>query len=114
MKIESKNNLYGLKLYSSNYKSEILNDTASFELINKRLNPYNKNISFNLIYKLNEKNNSASKFHELCDGKKNVLVLIKTIKNVRFGGFTSVGFDSYSKHKCDNNAFVFSLDKKKI
>ena len=79
----------------SNHKSEILNDTASFELINKRLNLNNKNISFNLIYKLNEKNNSASKFHELCDGKRNVLVLIKTIKNVRFGGFISVGFDSY-------------------
>ena len=42
------------------------------------------------------------------------MVLIRTTKNVRFGGYTSVGFDSISNYKYDNNAFVFSLDKQKI
>ena len=107
--------LDGLKEYfSSNFKSNILNDISNFKLIYDRLNPSNKKISFNLIYKLNKRNGSAKKFHEYCDGKKNVLVLILTTKNARFGGYTSVGFDSISDYKYDNNAFVFSLDKQKI
>ena len=110
-----KNDLNNFKDYISlNIKSSILNDISNFELLYKRLNPFNKKISFNLIYKLNKNNNSVGKFHECCDGIKNVLVLIRTTKNVRFGGYTSVGFDSFSNYKYDNSAFVFSFDKKKI
>ena len=115
IKNEKKYDLNILKEYfSSNIKSDILNDISNFKLIYDRLNPSNKKILFKLIYKLNKENGSAKKFHECCDGKKNVMVLIRTSKNVRFGGYTSVGFDSFSNYKCDNNAFVFSLDKQKI
>ena len=94
--------------------SDILREKRDLDFIEKRLNPENKNISFDLIYKCNENNDTVQKFHAECDGKKNVLVLIETNEGVRFGGFTSVGFNSTSGATLDNNAFLFSIDKKKI
>ena len=57
-------------------------------------------------------------FHLKCDGIPNTLVLIKSVGNRRFGGFTSKKWSSpqnngYSSER-DENAFLFSLDKGKI
>ena len=48
------------------------------------------------------------------DGRKNVLIFIETSERVKFGGFTSIGFNSNSTFTIDNSAFIFSVDKKKI
>ena len=55
-------------------------------------------------------------FHEKCDNIPNTLVVIKSNKNRRFGGFTSEVWESdhLGKRKADKNAFLFSLDKKKF
>ena len=54
-------------------------------------------------------------FHSRCDNIPNTLVIIKSAGNRRFGGFTSIPWSSSSgEHKDDSNAFLFSLDKKKI
>ena len=73
-----------------------------------------KIISFYLIYKCDKENDTPKIFHQKCDGKRNVLVFIETTENVRFGGFTSVGFNSFSSFTLDNNSFLFSIDKRKI
>ena len=67
-----------------------------------------------LIYKCDESNDTPEIFHKQCDGKKNVLVFIETTEGVKFGGFTSIGFNSNSRNTKDNCAFIFSVDKKKI
>ena len=95
-------------------QSDILREKIDIDFIEKRLNLENNNISFKLIYKCKENNDTPKIFHEQCDGKKNVLVLIETTEGLRFGGFTSVGFNSTSSSTLDNNAFLFSVDKKKI
>ena len=84
------------------------------DFILKRFNQGNKNIRMDLIYKCDKNNDNPKNFHEKCDGKKNVLVFIETTKNVKFGGFTSIGFNSKSLSTIDNNAFIFSIDKKMI
>ena len=84
------------------------------DFILKRFNQGNKNIRMDLIYKCDKTNDNPKNFHEKCDGKKNVLVFIETTKNVKFGGFTSIGFNSKSLSTIDNNAFIFSIDKKMI
>ena len=96
------------------FESDIIKEKNEIDFIKKRLNPEDKNISFDLIYKCDENNDTPLIFHEQCDGKKNVLVLIETTEGVRFGGFTSVGFNSTSGNALDNNAFIFSIDKRKI
>ena len=65
-------------------------------------------------YKCDENNDLPKIFHEKCDGKKNVILFVETIEGIKFGGYTSVGFNSNSKYTKDNKAFIFSLDKKKI
>ena len=67
-----------------------------------------------LIYKCDKTNDNPKNFHEKCDGKKNVLVFIETTKNVKFGGFTSIGFNSQSEFTVDNKSFIFSIDKRLI
>ena len=54
-------------------------------------------------------------FHSRCDNIPNTIVLIKSAGNRRFGGFTSVKWNSSSgEYKDDPKAFLFSLDKQKI
>ncbi|KAJ5069445.1 hypothetical protein M0811_11618 [Anaeramoeba ignava] len=64
---------------------------------------------------------SSYKWHSKCDNKGKTLVIIKTIKNFIFGGFTSVGFTNNKLEWreedrntdqgfiYDENAFIFSL-----
>ena len=95
-------------------QSEIIKNEINKDLIINRLIKDFPNISFELIYKPTNNNETGKDFHKICDGKENVLVLIKTADNTRFGGFTSVGFNSTSKYTKDDKAFIFSIDKNKI
>ena len=54
-------------------------------------------------------------FHTKYDNIPYTLVLYKSAKNRRFGGFTSIAWNSPSSNECkdDKNAFLFSLDKQK-
>ena len=93
-------------------KSDIItNDDIDF--IKEKLSP-NKKMFLDLIYKCDESNDTPEIFHKQCDGKKNVLVLIETTEGVKFGGFTSIGFNSNSTFTKANSAFIFSVDKRKI
>ena len=93
--------------------SEFLKDTE-INFILQRLNLNYKKIKLGLIFRIEKNNDSTKTFHEKCDGKKNVLVFIETNKNVKFGGFTAIGFNSNSEFTKDNEAFLFSIDKQKI
>ena len=51
----------------------------------------------------------------MCDGIQRTLCLIKTTKNIIFGGYANIeligGLDGQNKE--DKDAFAFSLNKKK-
>ena len=66
------------------------------------------------IYRASEDGDQAEVFHSLCDNNTNVIVLIKTKEKMKFGGFSSKGFNSSNTSIIDNSAFVFSLDNKQI
>ena len=87
--------------------AEIENVVTKIQLILK------KGVKFNLIYKATELGDKASIFHQKCDNCNITLVLIETIKGVRFGGFTTQNWYGNCLQKVDKNAFVFSLDKNK-
>ena len=74
-----------------------------------------KFINLKLIYTATNDGDSAEDFHLHCDGYAPLIILIKTKKNVVFGGFTEKPFYSTKKRigNKDDNAFIFSVDRMK-
>ena len=76
---------------------------------------YKNFVNLKLLYSASKDGDSAEVFHSLCDGKAPLVVLIKTTKNVIFGGYTEAPY-SFSKKRVgnkDDNAFIFSINKMK-
>ena len=74
-----------------------------------------KKISFKLIYRATEDGDSTSIFHQKCDNKKNVITFFHTIKDVKFGVYTEVGYGLGSGvHISDDEIFHFNINNKKI
>ena len=101
--------------------SLIIKDMKDIDFIIKKINLLyaEHDLKFHnieLIYSATEDGDACTIFHSMCDGTSPLLVFIKTNKGLRFGGFTSESFESSTtyKGKVDDNAFIFSLDKKKI
>ena len=91
-----------------------------FNLINYALiTRLNKEIKeLKKLYQATVDGDEAFDFHRKCDKIPNILVLIKSAGNRRFGGFTTKTWDTCpcrgNTTKGDDNAFLFSLDKNKI
>ena len=97
-------------------KSVIMNENE-FDLIHlaikSRLNKEVKELK--KLYQATIDGDGPINFHSRCDNIPNTLVIIKSAGNRRFGGFTSIPWSSSGgEYKDDSNAFLFSLDKKKI
>jgi hypothetical protein len=92
----------------------IIKNNEELELLSKKIGENSDKVIFNLIYKATENSDKAQMFHEKCDQAKNTLVLIETLENRRFGGFTTCSWSGNQIEKNDENAFIFSLDKMKI
>ena len=75
--------------------------------------PY-QNCKLNLLYRATRDGDAISTFHSKCDNKKHILVLYHTIKGVKFGGYTDIGFDCSNDWKTDLKSFLFQINKKKI
>ena len=73
-----------------------------------------KGARFKIVYKATELGDRAATFHQQCDNVDISLILIETVKGVRFGGFTTKNWKGNCEQKVDNDAFVFSVDKNKI
>ncbi len=98
--------------------SKILNHIKELTFLIKKIN---RNISYTskqfynmkLIYRATDDGDTAEMFHKKCDNLSPLLILIKTTKHRRFGGFTQECYESCNemKGKLDGSAFIFSLDK---
>lgn len=95
-------------------RGEIIKDKSEIEWISKSINKKNKKITFNLLYKATADSDKAEVFHKKCDAAESTIVFVETDKGKRFGGYTSVSWRGDCEDKMDENAFIFSLDKKKI
>ena len=73
-----------------NLSSSIINDKKDIYFIEERLkkNEPWKNITYKLLYIATTDGNSAEIFHQKCDNIKGTLVVIKTTKDIIFGGYT--------------------------
>ena len=62
------------------------------------------------VYRATTHGFSAAAFHERCDGRARLLVLVRAREGCwLFGGFTTVGFTPPERFITDPSAFLFSL-----
>ena len=95
----------------------INNEYNNYKFILNEIENRNSKIKeLKLIYRATRDGDSINNFFKKCNEIQNIILLIKTHNNTRFGGYTKIGFKketSSAKIYKDNKAFVFSLDKKK-
>ena len=98
-----------------NINSVIMKNEEFLMIKNAVENRINKKIKgIKKLYQATIDGGEASNFHSKCDNIPNTLTIIKSKGNRRFGGFTSETWETKLCYKNDKNAFLFSLDKKKI
>ena len=78
----------------------------------------NTNIKFELFYRSSRDGEDTVKLHQICDGKKNVIIFMKSEQGNCYGGFSNIGWETRTidnlEWPVDDNAFLFSLNNKKI
>ena len=111
VKIQEKIN--NKKLKKCFKSSSILTNETDFDFLLNKLSKYNPT-SYKIIYKSSIDGDNVKTFHSNCDGEENTLIIIETTKGLKFGGFTSVGFDNTGYELRDDNAFLFSVDRQKV
>ena len=115
--LKEKIKIYDFKLFKIN--SNIIKEEKDYNFIIQRLKKISSetekmNITLYLLYRASIDGDLASDFHSKCDKARNTLVLVKTKKGLRFGGFTSETWQGNDVDKMDQKAFCFSLDKMKL
>lgn len=98
--------------------SKILELEEELKFIEKRItsNRSKKRVNYKLLFRGTRDGTSARVFHSKCDNITGTLTIVKTDKGLRFGGYTEAlwnPLDTYG-YRDDKEAFVFSLDLKKI
>ena len=92
----------------------IKNEEDKEKAIRDWINP-NKQLEFNLIFRMSRDGSNCSDFHRFCDNKGETLLLFKTDKNYRFGAYTPLNWVTPSSGEVndpkDNLTFLFSLNK---
>ena len=94
--------------------SDIILSSTEEEMLLNKINKDGKQTQMKLLYKATVDSDRAEIFHQKCDSAQRTLVLIETINDRRFGGYTTQSWAGNGIDKDDNEAFVFSLDKLQI
>jgi hypothetical protein len=98
------------------YNRSILFDVSEFEMVKLEIEKKKGQSVKGLkkLYQASIDGGECSIFHKKCDNIPNTLTIIKSAGYRRFGGFTTVEWDTSGKFKDDKKSFLFSLDKMKI
>ena len=110
--LEEINNNNNIPNISEFEKSTIMDNKETIFINNLITSKIKKKIKkFYLCYKATKDGDKAANFHKKCDYIKNIIILIKTKNNKKFGGFSSESWDNNDQTwKKDEQAFIFSLN----
>lgn len=123
LELENKNKTLEIKnLKEKIFHEQQINDLSDSDIILlderksiiKMINPSSdlNTYNFKLIFKASKDGDSPNAFHSLCDNKGPTIIFIKINNGKRIGGYTSISWNSKDEFEEDENAFLFSLDKK--
>ena len=111
------------KLLNFNMNSLIIeNQNELFFIYQCIKKHYKNNFKLDLIYRATKDGDSGKDFHNLCDNKPGILILIKTDKNIKFGGFSDAEWISFldekkpanGKNICGKINFLFQINLRKV
>jgi predicted nucleic acid-binding Zn-ribbon protein len=115
--IEKNLNKFVESMNKSNTKilnnSSIFQKSEEIQLLSNSISPDNE-VSFKLVYSSKLYGENSEKLKEAYIGVNDILVIVKTKKNKRFGGYAHESFEDNEFQKRDKKAFLFNLDKMKI
>ena len=92
--------------------SKILLSQEEFEFLSKAIS--DKKVTLELLYSSLIKGENADELIKAYIGKNDLLFLIKTSENKRFGGYSHETFELDKFHKIDEKAFLFNIDNLEI
>ena len=109
------NNSNFLLSYFSPYEESTIMDIADVNfLVNLISSKFNRKIKkLYLCYRASKDGDLAENFHAKCEYIKNIIIIIKTKNNKKFGGFSTESWETNTEipiYKKDKDAFIFSLD----
>ena len=109
-------NVYNINtsILKKNLKGNIIQNLTKINFITKEIHKNKYKINLNIIYKASLDGDKSSIFHEKCDKAQTTLIIIETTENKIFGGYTKRTWRGNRNEKMDNDAFIFSFDKRKI
>ena len=93
--------------------SNIINNEKEINFLINAISP-SKTLFFNLLYSSELYGENREKLKNAYIAKNDILVIIKTKKNKRFGGYAHESFEDKEFEKQDKKAFLFNLDNLKI
>ena len=92
--------------------SKIIENEREKDLaLRKWINPNRKDFEIKLLFRMSRDGNKSSEYHRLCDNKNNLLTIIETDTNKKFGGFASQSWSV--KGQNIEKTFMFSLNDMK-
>ena len=101
--------------------SKIIKEKKELDFLEERLKRNDpllmkKTVVYKLLYRATKDGNNANSFHRKCDNISGTLIVLKTNKGMRFGGYTEKTWNGNLEYKKDNPgiAFCYSLDLFKI
>jgi hypothetical protein len=96
------------------YDSRIFKDKKDIEFLYKAISP-NDNLTLKLLFSSKISGEDKEKLKSAYRNKSDIIILVKTKANKRFGGYAHEPFiESKDFHVRDNKAFLFNLETSKI
>ena len=89
----------------------IPNDREKDLSIRKWIDNNKKDFKIKLLYRKSRDGSQSSIYHNLCDNKSNLLTIIETDNNLKFGGFASKSWGVVNQYI--EKTFIFSLNQMK-
>ena len=100
--------------FNNGILKDIIKEQEEIELVVNKISEKYPGSTYRLLYKGSRDGDGANDFHSKCDEAEKTLIIVEDNCGNRFGGFTTQDWGGQYLQKKDDEAFIFSIDKKKV
>ena len=100
--------------FNNGILKDIIKEQEEIEFVVNKISEKYPGSTYRLLYKGSRDGDGANDFHSKCDEAEKTLIIVEDNYGNRFGGFTTQDWGGQYLQKKDDEAFIFSIDKKKV